>query len=172
MSPSAPSAPELHDRRLATYLNDRLAVATAGAELARRALSSNRGTPYEPALEAVAAALESDEQLLREVMAALGARVDRVKLGAAWLGEKLGRLKPNDALVRYSPLSRVVELDALAALLRTLEGTWTALEGLLGTDPRVPDLSGARERVQAGLARLEPLRAPAAADALTRATGQ
>ena len=36
----------------------------------------------------------------------------RAKDGAAWVAEKLGRLKTNGQLTGYSPLSRLVELEA------------------------------------------------------------
>jgi hypothetical protein len=38
-----------------------------------------------------------------------------VKKAAGWVGEKAGRLKPNDHLVSRSPLSDVLELEALRA---------------------------------------------------------
>lgn len=169
MAADPPGAPALHQRRLATYLNDRLAVATAGAELARRALSSNEGTRYEEALRRACDGVEADRRLLREVMRSLDVGEDHLKQGAAWLGEKLGRLKPNDALLSYSPLSRVVEVEALAVVLAALRGTWATLDELLGADPRMPGVSGARDRAAADLDAVEALRAPAAAEALLQA---
>ena len=47
----------MHQRRLGIYLNDRLALLTAGRELARRAHGSNEGTAYGPMLERIAADL-------------------------------------------------------------------------------------------------------------------
>jgi hypothetical protein len=161
------SSTVLHGRRLGTYLNDHLAAATAGVEVARRTTASNAGTPYEATLREVCDHLEADKRLLRELMRALEVDEDRFKRGAAWLGEKLGRLKPNDSLTSYSPLSRVIELEALVVVRTVLRGTWTTLDELLGDDLRVPDVAAARDRAGADLEALEALRPDAAREALT-----
>src|SRR4051794_23122685 len=58
----------LGDDRLSIYLNDHLAAATAGANLARRAAGSNEGTDYGTVLEAVANEIEDDRAALADVM--------------------------------------------------------------------------------------------------------
>ena len=160
-------ATDLHPRRLATYLNDHLAAVTAGVEVARRTVSSNAGTPYEDTLRRVCEHVEADKRLLREVMRVLEVDEDRLKRGVAWLGEKVGRLKPNDALTSYSPLSRMLELEALMLVRTVLRATWATLDELLGDDARVPDVTAARDRAQEDLEALEVLRPAAARDALT-----
>ncbi len=65
----------------------------------------------------------------------------RVKLAAVRLGERLGRLKLNGRLLRYSPLSRVVELEGLYLVSHMRLMLWQALgqlvqsERLTGIDP-------------------------------------
>ncbi len=158
---------DLHAKRLSVYLNDHLAVATAGAELAKRSLSSNEGTGLEPLLRRLDDDLEADLRLLREVMGALGVGEDPLKRGLAWLGEKLGRLKLNDSLTGYSPLSRVVELEGLMVVVGLLRNTWASLDEVLGEDPRVPDTAQARERAERNLRDLEEQRPAAVREALT-----
>jgi hypothetical protein len=148
---------------LATYLNDRNAILTAGTELARRAVESNRGGPYEAALEQARAALEADHELLRAQMTAQGVKPDRLKSSLAWLGEKLGRLKPNDQLTGYSPLSRVVELDGLTAILTVVAGSWEALTPHLD-DERLP---AAAVRARRALEGLDGVRADALRETLS-----
>lgn len=121
----------MNERRLAAYLNDRHAILTAGTQLAGRAHVSNADTVYGPLPERIAHDLESDHDLLRTLMAAYDVSPDRLKSSLAWVGERLGRLKPNDQLVGYSPLSRVIEFDGLTAIITTLDGTWVALKQLL-----------------------------------------
>ena len=41
--------------------------------------------------------------------------------------EKVGRLKPNGRLVGYTPLGRLLELEALAAGVAGKRGLWRAL---------------------------------------------
>jgi len=53
------------NRLLATYLNDHLAGATVGVELARRVASSNRDTSYGATLAELAREIEEDRETLR-----------------------------------------------------------------------------------------------------------
>lgn len=154
----------MHERRLATYLNDRDAILVAGGELAARAAASNEHQHYGPPLRAIADGLRQDRELLRSIMAAHDVPPDRVKTSFAWVGEKLGRLKPNDQLSGYSPLSRVVELDGLTAVITTLASTWAALPGIL--DTHGPELDHAHKRARASLDQLETLRPDALKEAL------
>jgi hypothetical protein len=126
------------DRRLlGIYLNDHLAGATGGLELARRALRNNRGTAYEADLAKLAGEIEEDRAALERVMERLRIPRSAVKPQVAWALEKIGRLKPNGRLLEYSPLSRVIELELLAGGVETKRAMWVslrALEGDLGVD--------------------------------------
>ncbi len=156
----------MHQRRLATYLNDRYAVLVAGTELASRAAASNEHQHYGPPLKTVADGLAEDRELLRDVMTTHDVSPDRVKSTFALVGERLGRLKPNDQLTGYSPLSRVVELDGLTAIVTTLAGTWASLATVI--DTHGPELEHAQKRALASLERLARLRPDALRDALLR----
>jgi hypothetical protein len=159
------------DRFLRIYLNDHLAGATVGVELSKRVLAENRETTFGAALAPLAAEIADDRATLRGLMDRLGAPVDVVKNTAAWSVEKLARLKPNGRIRGYSPLSRLVEIEALitgvegkASLWRTLI-VWarTSSDGRL--DPSELDLLHARARGQQRA--LEGLRAEAAEAAFT-----
>src|SRR5437660_8222168 len=65
---------------LTTYLNDHLAGATAGRELAKRSASSNRGSSYGSFLVALAAEIDEDRDGLSEIMRALDISVDHAKV--------------------------------------------------------------------------------------------
>jgi hypothetical protein len=112
---------------LATYLNDHLAGATIGVELARRAASEHDGTPLGAFLAGLADEIAADRRALREFMAAVGAGADRKKVAFAWLVEKAGRLKPNAHLLTPSPLSPVTELEALVLGIEGKRLLWRAL---------------------------------------------
>ncbi|MFN8216091.1 MAG: hypothetical protein U0R71_05790 [Solirubrobacterales bacterium] len=113
---------------LAIMLNDHLAGATAGVELARRTSASNRDEPeFGPPLEELQGEIEADRATLEQVMAAAGAGRDQLKLAAGWVAEKLGRLKPNGQLRGYSPLSRVVELEGLVLGITGKLRLWSLL---------------------------------------------
>jgi hypothetical protein len=154
---------------LGTYLNDHLAGSMVGVELARRARKSNEGTPLGRYLTELAKEIEEDRSSLKAVMARLDVGQDRLKMGAGWLGEKAGRLKPNNRLFGYSPLSRVVELEGLALGVEGKRGLWQVLRNL--QDPRLAefDFDALLERARAQRDGLEERRLAAALDAFGRA---
>ncbi len=121
------------DRLLAIYLNDHLAGATVGVELARRLRSSNADDPaMADPLGEVCSEIETDRATLEHVMERLDVRRHRVKAAGAWTAEKLGRLKLNGQLTGYSPLSRLVELELLYIGITGKLRLWKALEHSLG----------------------------------------
>jgi hypothetical protein len=122
---------------LAIYLQDHLAGATGGVELARRAAGENEGTELGRFLARLATEIERDREALEGIMGRLGVGSDRLKNVAAWTGEKVGRLKLNGRILEYSPLSQVMELEGLIigvngklALWRTLRGLAEQVDGL------------------------------------------
>jgi hypothetical protein len=65
---------------LAIYLNDHLAGATLGVELARRLRGSNRGDPdFGPVLAGICAEIEADRATLEVVMDQLGTSRSKLK---------------------------------------------------------------------------------------------
>jgi hypothetical protein len=122
------------DKYLSIYLNDHLAAATAIRDIAARSGRSNRGTELGDYLGEVVSELERSRETLARVMGRLGVRRDPVKRAAAWAAEKTGRLKLNGHLLRYSPLSRVLELEGLLAATDLEMRTWQALEPMAGED--------------------------------------
>jgi hypothetical protein len=112
---------------LIIYLNDHLAGATAGVELARRVASENETSPLGPPLDRLADAIERDRDELLAIMGELDVPVDRAKVALGWTAEKVGRLKPNDRLRGYSPLGRVLELEGLVAGVHAKQSAWRTL---------------------------------------------
>jgi len=122
---------------LRIYLNDHMAGSTAGIELARRARAENQGTPVGDYLGALVSELEEERSTLEGVMNTLKLKRDYVKSGLAWLGEKAGRLKLNGTLLSYSPLSRVVELEALCLDAEGRLSMWRTMKRLARKDERL-----------------------------------
>jgi hypothetical protein len=152
---------------LATYLNDHLAGSTIGLELARRAASENEGTPLGGLLSAIAEEIAEDRRALEELMDTLFVSTDHKKIAVAWLAEKAGRLKPNAQVLGYSPLSPLVELEALLLGIEGKRLMWRALRAVAeehGLDAARLDELAKRARRQRD--RLERHRAAVAANAL------
>src|SRR4051794_39799074 len=97
-------------------------------------------------------------------MAALGIPRSPLKRAVGWSGEKLGRLKLNGQLAGYSPLSRLLELEGLAAGIRAKEAMWLSLAELAAADTRLARVDPGRlaERARSQRERLEPHRLAAA----------
>jgi len=152
---------------LAIYLNDHLAGASAGIELARRLRRSNEGDPrFGPPLAEICAEIEADRETLREVMTRLGVDQGKLKPLVAVLGERVGRLKPNGQLRGYSPLSRLDELELLQVGVAGKRRLWRALEHTHANELAGFELAALAERAAEQLRRLEALHLEAAALAL------
>jgi hypothetical protein len=122
---------------LGIYLNDHLAGATAGLELARRVAGTGQ-IPAPPAeLRQLAREVAEDRDTLLRIMGTLGLPVRSYKLWAAWAGEKAGRLKPNGHLTTRSPLSNLEELELLRLGVEGKAAGWRTLRTLADRDSRL-----------------------------------
>jgi hypothetical protein len=160
------------DRKLlGTYLNDHLAGSTVGLELAKRARGSNEDTEYGKVLERIVTEIDEDRETLQSLMNAFEIKRDRPKIAVAWTAEKFGRLKPNGRLISYSPLSRLVELEALALGIAGKVSLWEALGEVADQDTRLDaaELKQLAERAERQRAEVWKLRQRAARDALSTA---
>lgn len=156
-------------RLLGIYLNDHLAGATSGLELARRCRSANADSDLGRYLDGFIDEVMEDRRLLETVMEKLGVTANPAKVLAGWTLEKVGRLKWNGRLMGYSPLSRLEELEALALGVEGKLSLWRTLKRLRGRNPSLAeiDLAPAIARGERQRAALEKLRQAAAVEAFT-----
>jgi predicted DNA-binding ribbon-helix-helix protein len=154
----------MSEKYIRIYLQDHLAGATAGLELARRTRGANEGTEYGPTLAKIADEIEADRRQLVGIIEDLGFGGDRLKNIAAWGLEKVGRLKMNGEWTSYSPLSRVVELEGLLTGITGKKGLWISLLEIAPSEPRldVALLERLRDRAEEQRASIEELREKAA----------
>jgi hypothetical protein len=125
-------------------LNDHRAGATAGTALARRIWRSNRRTKWGPTIEEVAEAVEQDLVVLDEIREAAGVSGGDLKRVAAVLAERASRLKLNEHLLSYSPLSRVLELETLMSAIRGKQSLWATLHTAAPSHPEWSHIDFAR----------------------------
>jgi hypothetical protein len=146
------------------YLNDHLAGATAGTELAHRIARTHDEVADRATLQRLAAEINADRRALLEIMALLGVPVRHYKTAAAWLGERAGRLKFNGRLHTRSPLSSLEELELLRLGVEGKAAGWRTLRELADTDPRLNQawLDELLTRARAQADQLEDLRVRAA----------
>lgn len=154
------------DKLLSIYLNDHLAGATLGLELAKRSCTSNENTPLGDFLGRLVREIETDREALKRLMRALGIRPDPFKVSTAWALEKLGRLKLNGQVRGYSPLSRLVELESLYLGIAGKQEMWITLQRTLPKEPPGVEFEELRRRAGRQAAEVEGHRVQAAKAAL------
>ncbi len=125
---------------LEVYLNDHLAGATAGRDLARKLVKDAAGTPHEPVLAEMLADIETDRDSLQDVMKRLGIEQHPSKQAGTWLVEKLGRVRFSEPLTGSADLSRVLEMEGLSMGIVGKRGLWEALQESYGNDSRLADV--------------------------------
>lgn len=124
---------------LETYLQDHRAGAEMGSDLAHRLADENMGTPYEDFLVGLAQEIDQDVATLEDIMGRFGVGKSVMKTAAAKVGEKIARLKPNDQLTGYSPLSRVLELEGLRSGVQGKLALWDSLAQIASYEDRLDE---------------------------------
>jgi hypothetical protein len=153
------------DRKLlGIYLNDHLAGSVVGTRLVRRIVKHNDGNRYGAEASRLAEEIEQDKATLEVLMDRLDVRKKKLRLAVAAMTETAGRLKPNGRMVGYSPLSRVVELEALTIGITGKLELWQSLKA---TGERVDGVEPERliERAEDQRNRVSALRLQAAREA-------
>jgi hypothetical protein len=153
-------------RWLTVYLQDHHAAALAGLALFHRVAGSHGDPQVRRVVAELAAQVEEDRRDLERIMNALMIRQSRPKESVAWAGEKLGRLKTNGAVFRRSPLTDVIELEALSLAVEGKALGWKLFLTLTDTEPRL-DADRLRfllDRANTQHARLEELRLASASE--------
>lgn len=163
-----PSSPTDRHALLSIYLNDHFAGAAAGLALARRLARNHSVTLSAPDLWGIAAQIEQDRNTLRAIMIRLHVRRSPWKPALAVAGERLSRLKLNGRIRGRSPLSTLVELEAMLLGVQGKISGWRALQEVsddmpgLSTDQLERLMARARRQTD----RLEALRVSAVRHAL------
>jgi hypothetical protein len=122
---------------LAIYLNDHLLGATAGVELARRLAEVHTADGQAHDLARLADEVAEDRATLIRIMGRLRVEPNPVKVAAGWAGEKLARLKRNGRWLRRSPLSSLLELEAMCLGVEGKAAGWRSLRVVADEDERL-----------------------------------
>jgi hypothetical protein len=132
------------------YLNDHWAGAAAGLALATRLAEENANSPLRADLAWIADQIRRDRETLAEVRHRLRCKGGVLKTAVALIGERLSRLKLNGRILRYSPLSRVLELEALISGVSAKQRLWVALRVFNAEAGRLADFDFERLEAAAG----------------------
>ena len=157
-----------NDTRLATYLNDHLAGATGGVNLARRVVAAHQDTPDAMTLDEIAREIAGDRATLEDVMRRLDIERNDLKQLSAWSLEHARRALPHTWLLDRGGLGRMEELEMLVLGVTGKLALWRALATTHGDDPRLGgiDFDALCQRASSQRDRLEQLRISAAVEVL------
>mgnify|MGYP007059522315 CR=1 FL=1 len=139
----------MNDDRLKIYVNDHLALLVAETELAQRCHGSNQDGALGLFLQQLVGDLLIEQDVLKEMLRSVGGSESLIKQGMACLAEKAGRFKLNYALLEYSDLSRLVELETLGVGAAERMSFWENLRATRGADTRLSHVDFAERHEQA-----------------------
>lgn len=121
---------------LHTYMQDHHAGAAAGIDLFRRVAEDHEDAETRRVVERIGEETVEDLRTLEELMTLVGTSPSLLKDLPAKAAEKFGQLKPNRRVAERSPLSDLVELEALTI---AVTGKTLGFKALLDIgDPRMP----------------------------------
>ncbi|WP_053387746.1 NAD-dependent epimerase/dehydratase family protein [Leucobacter japonicus] len=124
---SLAAAPQIDWELLGLYLSDHLTGATAGAERIGRMCDTYVDTPVYTEISELAEELRLERAFLSHLIDDLNVRSRPYRQAAAWVGERVGRLKLNGRVFSRSPLSLVLEIELLRSAVVGKLGLWQTL---------------------------------------------
>jgi hypothetical protein len=156
-------------RAIDVYLNDHLAGATFGADLARQLVARAEGTDFQSEMSRLASDIEADLDTLTRLMDRLDVTRNRAKQVATWVAEKASRLKLAGVTSGNDELGTFLSIEALSLGVEGKASLWTTLRELHSHYPELAptDLDDLLERAQRQRQILETERKSAARRALT-----
>ncbi|MDQ2706622.1 MAG: hypothetical protein M3Z25_02865 [Actinomycetota bacterium] len=112
---------------LEIYLNDHLAGATAGTEMASKISAEHGSTPLGQSLGEIAREIQQDKVTLEELMGRLQIEHDPIKQAAGWIGERLSRLKLSESMTGGPELKQLLEFETLSLGVEGKLSMWRTL---------------------------------------------
>jgi hypothetical protein len=155
------------------YLNDHLAGATFGADLARQLESRIEGSDSQPAIREVATEIKADLETLTALMKRMGTTRNPAKQVTAWIAEKASRVKLSGLTAGDDELGTLLSIETLSLGVEGKASLWMTLRELSGRYPEVlsVDLDALLQRAQRQRQVLETERIAAARRSLTTSAG-
>jgi hypothetical protein len=119
------------------YLNDHLAGAMLGSNLADQIRSHNRGTPLGELMGSLAPQIEEDRQALIGLMQRMGTSKNAVKQSGAWITERVSRVKFWGLTSGEPELGTFMAVESLALGVLGKLSLWRALAQVADQHPAI-----------------------------------
>jgi hypothetical protein len=115
---------------LTTYLNDHLAGSVAAVELVEHLVQLTKGTQRERFFLTLGREIQEDQETLRLLLQEMGGKESRARKAAAWLTEKLGKVKLRLDDKGEGHLRLLEALETLALGIQGKAALWRGLEAI------------------------------------------
>jgi hypothetical protein len=123
------------DRAMDVYLNDHLAGAMLGSDLAEQIRERHEGTPLGEVMAPIAAQIEEDRQTLVDLMERMDVSKNPIKQATGWVAEKASRVKFSGLGSGEPDHGAFMALESLALGVLGKRSLWTALKEVQGQYP-------------------------------------
>ena len=159
------------DKALDVYLNDHLAGAILGSDLAQQIRDRNENSPLGELMQSLAPEIEEDRQTLIALMARMGTSKNPVKQAGGWITEKASRVKFGGLSSGEPELGTFLAVESLALGVQGKLSLWRALAHVADRYPAIAsgELEELISRAQRQYDLLERERLAAGRRALTHA---
>ena len=156
------------DRAMDLYVNDHLAGATLGTDLAQQIRDRHQGTPLGDVMKGVASDIEQDRRTLLDLMERIGTHPNPVKQAVGWLTEKASRVKFAGVISGQPDHGAFMALESLVLGVEGKACLWKALKEVVDDYPSLgtTNLDELLERAETQKGILERERAAAGKQAL------
>ena len=156
------------DRAIDVYLNDHLAGAMLGSDLAGQIRDRHEGTPLGDLMRSIAAQIEEDRQTLLDLVDRMDVSRNPVKRATGWMAEKVSRVKFSRLVAGEPDYGAFMALESLTLGVAGKVCLWKALKAVASQYPQVAstDLDGLIARAEAQHTALEAERLAAGRHAL------
>ena len=128
------------DNAIDIYLNDHLAGAMLGINLASQIEAQNHGTALGQLMESLAPQIERDRETLIELMEQLDSSKNPVKQATAWIAEKATRAKFTGMTSGEPELGTFMALETLRLGVRGKACMWEALKQVADQHPPIASM--------------------------------
>ena len=125
------------EKAIEVYLNDHLAGAMLGSDLAEQIRERSEGTPFGEVMAKVAAQIEEDRETLVGLMERMDVGGNPVKQATTWLAEKASRPKFSGLTSGDPEVGYFMALESMTLGVTGKLSLWEALRRVSGKHPEI-----------------------------------
>jgi hypothetical protein len=129
------------NKAIDVYLNDHLAGAMLGSDLAEQIRAQNQGSALGELMDSLAPQIEQDRQTLIDLMQQLDSSKNPIKQATAWIAEKASRPKFSGMTSGEAELGTFMALETLALGVRGKACMWKALKQVADQHPPIASMN-------------------------------